>query len=230
VACFLLGTACALPLFAAAGWPLAALGIFGILFAVAYSLFRNAFFVGETLVGISFGTLVMQGAFLVQAGRFSGEVTVFSIPVSLLVALILLVNEIPDAAADRASGKYTLAVRLGSRRTAWLACLGIVVVFASVAWLALSRRLPFAWLAFLAVPVAAVAVRRLLACHDRPQRLRFVHPAFVLVHAVVCLALLVALLEETAAPAALPLVVLSGVLLLLFVPPLWKARRAVEAG
>ena len=41
-----------------------------------------------------------------------------SIPISAWVAAILLINEVPDIAADSATGKRTLPVRLGLNGTA----------------------------------------------------------------------------------------------------------------
>jgi 1,4-dihydroxy-2-naphthoate octaprenyltransferase len=60
---------------------------------------------------------MLLGAYVVQTrGALAWEPFVASIPVALLVALILYVNEIPDRRSDARAGKRTLPVRF-SRTT-----------------------------------------------------------------------------------------------------------------
>ena len=67
---------------------------------------------GELAVAIGFGPLMLLGAYVVQTGgTVAWEPFVASIPVALLVALILYVNEIPDRRGDAHAGKRTLPVR-----------------------------------------------------------------------------------------------------------------------
>jgi len=89
-------------------------GIAGLLLAVLYSLgpVRLASIgLGEISVGVAFGVLPVTGAAWLQSGSLSVEVLLFSIPVSVWVTAILLINEVPDIAADGATGKRTLPVR-----------------------------------------------------------------------------------------------------------------------
>ena len=67
---------------------------------------------GEIAVALGFGPLMLLGAYVVQTGgALAWEPFVASIPVALLVALILYVNEIPDRRGDARAGKRTLPVR-----------------------------------------------------------------------------------------------------------------------
>ena len=67
---------------------------------------------GEIAVAIGFGPLMLLGAYVVQTGgALAWEPFVASIPIALLVALILYVNEIPDRRGDARAGKRTLPVR-----------------------------------------------------------------------------------------------------------------------
>src|SRR4029453_9056652 len=69
---------------------------------------------GEIAVALGFGPMMLLGAYVVQTeGALSWEPFVASIPVALLVALILYVNEIPDRRGDARAGKRTLPVRFG---------------------------------------------------------------------------------------------------------------------
>jgi len=91
-------------------------GIAGILLAVLYSLgpVRLASIgLGELSVGIAFGVLPVTGAAWLQSGSLGLDVLLFSIPVSVWVTAILLINEVPDIAPDGATGKRTLPVRFG---------------------------------------------------------------------------------------------------------------------
>ena len=55
---------------------------------------------------------MLLGAYVVQTGgALAWEPFVASIPIALLVALILYVNEIPDRRGDARAGKRTLPVR-----------------------------------------------------------------------------------------------------------------------
>lgn len=90
------------------------IGILGIGVGIAYTapplklVYRG---VGELAVGIGFGLLVV-GASVVQTRTLSAEALVAAVPMAILVALILYVNEIPDRSGDAAAGKGTLPVRL----------------------------------------------------------------------------------------------------------------------
>ena len=61
---------------------------------------------------------MLLGAYVVQTGgALPWEPFVASIPIALLVALILYVNEIPDRRGDARAGKRTLPVRFSRRRS-----------------------------------------------------------------------------------------------------------------
>ena len=118
---------------------------------------------GELAVALCYGPLICAGTYLVQRGEVTAEVWWLSVPLGLLIAAFLWINEVPDAAADRASGKYTLVVRTGRRRASLgFAALG-AVAFGVLAALP-ARGLPPAVLAggVAAVPyvVATVTLHR----------------------------------------------------------------------
>lgn len=73
---------------------------------------------GEGAVALCYGPLVCAGAYLVQRGRLSPQIVLLSLPLGVLIAAFLWINEFPDYEADRAAGKKTLVVRLGRIRAA----------------------------------------------------------------------------------------------------------------
>ncbi|MBT8092315.1 MAG: 1,4-dihydroxy-2-naphthoate octaprenyltransferase [Gammaproteobacteria bacterium] len=98
-------------------------GATGIALCVLYSLGPvklSTLGLGELAVGIGLGMLPVVGAAWLQGAAINTTLVLFSVPVAIWVAAILLINEVPDIEADGASGKDTLPVRLGLRSTALL--------------------------------------------------------------------------------------------------------------
>ncbi|HEM45730.1 MAG TPA: prenyltransferase [Alphaproteobacteria bacterium] len=141
------GCLAGLALFLEKGPTVLAFGAVGVFLGIAYSsppLRLAGRGVGELAVGVGFGTLPVVGAAWLQQGQWEAGTFLLSVPVALWVALILLVNEIPDAAADAAVGKRTLVVRLGLDGTARLQAALHLLAAAAVAYLALRGALPLA--------------------------------------------------------------------------------------
>lgn len=139
-------------------------GLAGLGLGVAYSLpglRLSSRGLGELAIAVAFGLLPVCGAAWLQTGRLDGNTLLLALPVCAWVAAIILANEVPDARADGATGKHTLAVRLGAA-TGWLYAL--MPLLALGAWYALVQRgaLP-AW--SLALP-ALLVVPSLQAARD----------------------------------------------------------------
>ncbi len=66
---------------------------------------------GEPVTALGFGPVMTLGAYFVCAQQWSWEAFYISLPVALLIALVLYVNQVPDRAGDEAVGKRTLIVR-----------------------------------------------------------------------------------------------------------------------
>ncbi len=123
VGLLLVAAAAGVALFLLRGPVVLLFGLAGIAIGVLYSLGPvklSTLGVGETAVGIAFGVLPVTGAAWLQGAPLDGAVLLYSLPISIWVAAILLINEVPDAAADAACGKRTLPVRLGLAGTAVL--------------------------------------------------------------------------------------------------------------
>ncbi len=77
--------------------------------------------VGEIIVGLNFGPIMTLGSYYVQTGSWSlaalTEPFLASLPIGLLIAAVLWINEFPDVDADRAVGKKTMVLRLGYLRS-----------------------------------------------------------------------------------------------------------------
>jgi 1,4-dihydroxy-2-naphthoate octaprenyltransferase len=152
------------------------LGLVGALLATAYSLppvQLAARGVGEIAIAIAFGVLPFCGAAWLQTGSFSGAALPLSAPIAMWVTAILLINEVPDMAADRSANKRTWPVRVGESGTRWI-YLGLHTIATVTALAAAALRLihPVALLGIAAVAVmAAVAARGIVAGTDRRARI-----------------------------------------------------------
>lgn len=139
---------------------LGAIGGFSIFFYNAPPLKLGHRGVGEVVVGLNCGILVTLGAYWIQVQEFSWVPLIASIPLALLIAALLWINEIPDYAADKAVGKNNVVVILGKERAAKGY---LVLLSAAYIWIALmiiAEGIPLlALLGLLALPLALRAMR-----------------------------------------------------------------------
>jgi 1,4-dihydroxy-2-naphthoate polyprenyltransferase len=175
---YLAGIAIGLYLAATRGfWPLFWLGLAGVVISIAYTAppFRLVHRgVGEIAVALGFGPIMLLGAYFVQARRFDLEPWLLSIPVAILIALVLYVNEVPDRAGDAAAGKRTLPVRLSKDAVVRLYAGALAVTYASIAIFAVTGLIARpAILALATIPLAVRCVRGLRRDYDDPYALMF---------------------------------------------------------
>jgi 1,4-dihydroxy-2-naphthoate polyprenyltransferase len=103
---------------ALAGGPLIYLfGLVGVLCAYFYSATARALSslaLSELIAFIVFGPLITLGAYMVQtAGTLSRTAFIYSIPLGLLAAAVIHVNNMRDIEGDAQAGKHTIATVLG---------------------------------------------------------------------------------------------------------------------
>jgi len=139
--------------------------------------------IGEFFIGLNFGVLMTLGSFFVQAGHLAWEPVVASIPVGLLIAGVLYINEFQDAPADGAVGKAHLVVRLGRRKAA-VGYLAILVATYAVIVFAVLLRItsPFTLIALATLPVAIRAIGVARAHYDEYLKLVPANAATVFIH------------------------------------------------
>lgn len=68
---------------------------------------------GEVAVFLYFGYLAIMASYVLQTEQFHVQLFMPATQVGLLIAAIMLINNIRDIESDKAAGKYTLAVRIG---------------------------------------------------------------------------------------------------------------------
>ena len=115
---------------------------------------------GEVFVFVFFGLVATAGTAYVQTEELTALAAAAAVPVGLMASALLVANNLRDISQDRASGKITLAVRLGDRRAAWLYVLLTLVAIGVGAALSVARPWTPLTLASLALAMPAVHLAR----------------------------------------------------------------------
>ena len=109
-----------IPLIQKAGMSVLWLGLIGFLSGLFYTAppfrFSSRKGLGELLIGLNFGPLMVAGSTLVQTGQLLPEAFLAGIPLGFLIAAVVYINEFPDHDSDKATGKNTLIVTLGPEK------------------------------------------------------------------------------------------------------------------
>ena len=152
------------------------IGVVGFIVSLGYTapplkfVYRG---LGEIAVAIGFGPLMLLGAYVVQTGgALAWEPFVASIPIALLVALILYVNEIPDRRGDAHAGKRTLPVRFSRSAVIGGYNVAVVAAYGAVVLGVIAGLLPIpALLMLLTIPLARRVSAGLAPNYDNPYGL-----------------------------------------------------------
>lgn len=157
---FVLGVAGSLLLFFVRGFIVLGIVALGAITGYTYTRHLATHGVGELCVGLDFGPIAVLGSYFVQTGVIDFNPIWASIPVGLMIANILWINEVPDIKADAKAGKRTLVARLGKRRAVRSFK---AILFFTYSWViigVLLNLLPIlSLIMLLTVPLAAKAVR-----------------------------------------------------------------------
>jgi 1,4-dihydroxy-2-naphthoate octaprenyltransferase len=140
---------------------------------------------GDVFVFVFFGLVAVTGTYYVQAaavladplpltlppGTLPPVAVVASLPVAALSTAILVVNNVRDMETDAATGKRTLAVRIGYRwsRVQYVGLLALAYLVPPAMWLA-GPASPVVCLPLLTLPLAA-SVARTVGTHTSGEAL-----------------------------------------------------------
>ena len=143
----------------AVGPELIAVGLASILAGWFYTGGKNPYGymgLGEAFVFVFFGLVATVGSAYIQPGGWSGLAWLVAVAVGCLSTALLVTNNLRDIPTDRATGKNTLAVRMGDGPTRWLFVAFLALPFVIAAVVAFDR--PWALLALGALPLAVKAI------------------------------------------------------------------------
>ena len=162
-ACFGVAALAGLVLAVTTAWWLVAVGAACIVAAWFYTGGSRPYGyqgLGEVMVFVFFGLVAVVGTTYVQTQEWLWPALYAGVGVGSLACAILVANNLRDVHTDVASGKRTLAVRLGEQRTRYLylllvlaAAFAVVAVAASTTWWVLGA---LAFLVIATPPLRAV--------------------------------------------------------------------------
>ena len=158
---FLSSALVGIPLIIKAGNMILWLGIIGAVSGFFYTAppfrFASRRGLGEFLIGMNFGPLMVVGSTLVQTGQILPEALLAGIPIGFLVAAIVYVNEFPDHDGDKATGKNTLIVVFGPEKARLGYVLLVGCAFTSIIAMVASGIFPL--LSLIAMPAAWFGIK-----------------------------------------------------------------------
>jgi 1,4-dihydroxy-2-naphthoate octaprenyltransferase len=169
---FGLAVVCGLYLVAVSGVELLFVGIASIAAGVLYTGGPKPYGyegLGELFVFLFFGIVAVTGSTFAQLETWPWEAFVLAVPIGLLAAAILVVNNVRDIDSDKRAGKRTLAVRLGRDRGRLIYAFMVYGAYfvAPLPWL-LGSLSPWLLLPWLTAPLAVRLVRTVRRHADGP--------------------------------------------------------------
>jgi 1,4-dihydroxy-2-naphthoate octaprenyltransferase len=170
---FALAVLCGVYLIIVAGWVILAIGAASILAGVLYTGGPRPYGyegLGDVFVFLFFGLVAVTGSYYAQVEHLEWEAFALAIPVGLIAAAILAVNNIRDAPTDARVGKRTLAVRLGRApaRSIYAAEVYVAFLIPPIVWAAGGDVGPWVFITWLALPLAVPLVRTVRQHDDGP--------------------------------------------------------------
>jgi 1,4-dihydroxy-2-naphthoate octaprenyltransferase len=120
IACSAVGLAVGLFFFRRVGPVLLPIMVAGATCVLIYTEVLARLGIGEVAAGLGLGGLPVVGAALVNSGEIGAAAVAAGVPASFMTFNLLLLNEFPDEAADRAGGRKNLILLFGRRPAAWI--------------------------------------------------------------------------------------------------------------
>ena len=153
-----LSTLIGIYLAATRGWELMWIGLIGAFASLTYTappLKYKYSALGEISVFLMWGPLMVAGAFFVQRQEFNINAFWISLPFGVLVALVLLANNIRDIAHDRDKGVLTLAMVLGQHKGILLYGTLVVIAYLGIILMSIVGPLyPWSLIVLASLPLA----------------------------------------------------------------------------
>ncbi len=169
---FALAALCGAYLIYVGGWPILIIGLLSIASGILYTggpypLGYNG--LGDVFTFIFFGVIAVVGTDYLHSGQLRAVAVLASLPVSMLVTAIIVVNNLRDAPTDKLVGKRTLAVIYGEMfaRTEYALLLLGAYLSAPLAWM-WGGASPFVLIVWFSVPLALNLLDRVSKQRGRP--------------------------------------------------------------
>jgi len=143
----------------ARGWALLPLLLVAAVCIILYTPFLTRVGWPEWAPGAGMGALPVLGAYFVQTTAYTLPAIIACIPSGILVHNLLLLNEFPDAEADRKAGRKTLPIVMGKEKAGIVySALTLAVYLWIIGWVVAGKMPAFSLLALLTLPLAIKAI------------------------------------------------------------------------
>jgi len=182
------------------GWPVFALGVFGMVSSIFYTAppirFGYRGF-GELGLLVNFGPVIVMGSYYVQAQSLSIEPLIASFVPGFMMWSMIVINEIPDYETDRRGGKWNLVARFGKKAGAVLYGAGLTIAYGILIFAAGAQMLsPFILLGLVSLPFAIKSFAVMGRHLNDPLAMAPANLAMIKVHSLTGAAMIVAYLIE----------------------------------
>lgn len=154
------------------GWPLLVLMACGALAVRFYTSHLSRWLIGELVSGLTLGSFVVIGVHYALTRFMTMDIIYISLVPGILTALLLFLNEFPDAEADCRGGRRHLVIFFGKKKSAVIYACALLLLFVLIAAGPFVQNIPYTVLMALAtLPLGIAAAFQTLKHHDAPARL-----------------------------------------------------------
>jgi len=149
-------------------YPLFPILLYGLVAICLYTpVLSKVHGLSEIVAGTGFGFMGL-GAYVTQARVADASGIAVFVPVSILVGLLLFLNEFPDVEADKAAGRRHIVILLGRKKSSWIYVTFIVATYLSIVFAVVMGASPFTALVSLTtMPIAYKGIGIVLKNYDR---------------------------------------------------------------
>jgi 1,4-dihydroxy-2-naphthoate octaprenyltransferase len=149
-------------------YPLFPILLYGLIAICLYTpLLSKVHALSEIVAGTGFGFMAL-GAYVTQTRVVDAAGIAVFVPVSILVGLLLFLNEFPDAEADKTAGRRHVVILVGRKKSAWIYATFVVATYLSIVLAVVIGASPLtALVCLIATPIAYKAIRVVLKSYDR---------------------------------------------------------------
>ncbi|MDO9334398.1 MAG: prenyltransferase [Dehalococcoidales bacterium] len=141
------------------GWFLLPLLLVSVVIILIYTPFILRLGYPEWAAGLGLGTLPILGAYFIQTGEYTITALIAAVPSGILVHNLLLLNEIPDAEADKTVKRRTLPIVAGKKNAAIVYSVLMLIMYLWIIGAVITHDMPaFTLLGLLTLPLAYKAI------------------------------------------------------------------------
>lgn len=124
---------------------------------------------GEVVISISYGPLMMMGSYYLHTQKISSMPILVSIIPAVLLFTIAILNEVPDYLQDKLVGKQNICVRIGRKNIMRLYGYTLIIFYAILIIMLYLGKLPYlGWIVLMYLPILLISYINGIKNYDNP--------------------------------------------------------------